>query len=97
MQMGTVAFRQDKLEADVAAIATVDTHCEVCHVRFWHKDLATATDFGEDENTACRQYADNSCCTKDTAMKYVQGIGEVCGVWCSRKAWCRSDITCWVL
>ena len=81
MQIGTVLFRQDKLEAEVALVA--DPHCEVCHVRYWHKELATATDFGEDENTACRQYADNSCCTKETAMKYVQRIGDVYWVWCS--------------
>ena len=70
--LGGWVFYQDELQAQVAVIGTNTEHCEVCHLRYWHKDLATATDFSE--NSACRQYKDNSCCTAATAEKCVPGL-----------------------
>ena len=48
--------------------------CEVCHLRYHHKDVATPTDFGDDLNGACRQYKDNSCCTAVTAAKCARDL-----------------------
>ena len=35
---GVWVFRQDTLKMQVAAIADVDEHCEVCHLRYHHKE-----------------------------------------------------------
>ena len=71
---GVWVFRQDTIKMQVAAIADVDEHCEVCHLRYHHKDVATPTDFGDDLNGACRQYKDNSCCTAVTAAKCARDL-----------------------
>ncbi|KAK3241215.1 hypothetical protein CYMTET_49004 [Cymbomonas tetramitiformis] len=48
-------------------VAGFDVGCDVCHLRYYHKDVATATSFDPNEATACKQYASSSCCTVETA------------------------------
>ncbi|KAK3289280.1 hypothetical protein CYMTET_3282 [Cymbomonas tetramitiformis] len=41
--------------------------CDVCHLRYYHKAVATPTDFGSSDSISCKAWADNACCTADTA------------------------------
>ena len=39
----------------------------MCHLRYWHKDVSSPTMFAPE--SACKMYADNACCTAETALK----------------------------
>mmetsp|Transcript_44479 Transcript_44479/g.83059 ORF Transcript_44479/g.83059 Transcript_44479/m.83059 type:complete len:290 (+) Transcript_44479:90-959(+) len=65
--ISTLTDKLNDLEAVVTSALGRDKNCEICHVRYHHKDVADATDFGNDPEQWCKQYQDNSCCTLETA------------------------------
>jgi hypothetical protein len=59
----------DALQATVElTVSNLNGGCDVCHVQYWHKSVANATEFAP--GAKCAQYRDNSCCTAATADKY---------------------------
>jgi hypothetical protein len=58
----------DALQTTVEqTVSNLNGGCDVCHVQYWHKDVANATAF--EAGGTCAQYRDNSCCTVQTAEK----------------------------